>query len=106
MHLADDDVLVGIVSVRVICKSSRGDSEELDDVLQLVKRDGKKILSLRRGETGYESFYVESADIDRMTKHGWCACVGCSNYAQLKVPAAEMKKAFVRLGLMPSREEK
>ncbi len=78
--------------------------------------EGRRIFCLLNGVTGYESFIIDNGYIDlpewiktsflnnpieRMCEKGWLACAGTKGkYDRLYIPASEMKKVFVKEGLI------
>ncbi len=81
---------------------------EIELEYEIVKKDGKRILYLLNGVTGYESFYIDKVslpkgllefetDLKAMTERGWLACMGTKNkWDKLFISGEEMKKVFER----------
>jgi len=69
--------------------------------------DGRKWLFLKDGVTGYESVCLDKFKefarddvIEQISEYGWMACIGGIGYASLFISGKEMKKVFVKEGLI------
>jgi len=78
--------------------------------------DGRKWLYLKDGVTGYESICLDNKGlfddnptlkkfarddvIEQTSKYGWMACAGTGCWNKLFITGEEMKKVFVREGLI------
>lgn len=69
-----------------------------DREVQLEFDPERRVVSMRGGPTGYESFYLDDY-LKRPTRNGWTACAGTpGRWDRCFVPQAEMQRGLRALG--------
>lgn len=91
----------------ILTNGITGKETEIELEYEIIKsEDGRRIFQLLNGVTGYEGFYIDhkpinpfidafQADIEKIKKNGWLACVGTKGcWDRLFISGEEMRKVL------------